>query len=155
MNKKALEFKHILDVQERKVTQMLIGKKGSESRKLNYLIADDFDQALKEVDKQEREFDMVLYTLKKLDTADLEKALALRSAAVNYYSSLKALHMYAKKEIQQQKLIFNTKSVARDHAQDELMKLAKNKQAMYDDVYRNEKSLHDTLSEFEEGNGLR
>lgn len=150
-----MEFKHILDVQERKVTQMLIGKKGSEARKLNYLIADDFDQALKEVDKQEREFDMVLYTLKKLDTANLEKALALRSAAVNYYSSLKALHMYAKKEIQQQKLIFNTKSAARDHAQDELMKLAKNKQAMYDDVYRNEKSLHDTLLEFEEGNGLR
>ena len=42
-----------------------------------------------------------------------------------------------------------------EYGKENFMKLAKNKQAMYDDVYRNEKSLHDTLSEFEEGNGLR
>ncbi|RWU10960.1 hypothetical protein [Pedobacter chitinilyticus] len=155
MNKKAMEFKHILDVQERKVTQMLIGKKGSESRKLNYLIADDFDRALNVVNEQEREFDAVLHALKNLDTADLEKAIELQNEAINYYDSLKALHMYAKKEIAQQKVISTTNGAERDRAQDELMKLAKNKQAMYDDVYRNEKSLHDTLLEFEEGNGLR
>lgn len=108
MNKKAMEFKHALDVQERKVTQMLIGKKGSESRKLNYLIADDFDHALNVVNEQEREFDAVLHALKSLETADLEKASALQNAAINYYDSLKALHMYAKKEIAQQKVISTT-----------------------------------------------
>ena len=154
MNKKAMEFKHVLDVQERKVTQMLIGKKGSESRKLNYLIADDFDQALKVVDEQEREFDAVLYTLKNLDTVGLKKALALQSAAINYYHNLKALHMYAKKEIAQQKVISTTNGAERYKAQDELMKLAKAKQTLYDHVYQTEEPFRNELLVFEDANGL-
>lgn len=145
MNKKAMEFKHALDVQERKVTQMLIGKKGSESRKLNYLIADDFDHALNVVNEQEREFDAVLHALKSLETADLEKASALQNAAINYYDSLKALHMYAKKEIAQQKVISTTNGAERDKAQDALMKLAKAKQTLYDNVYQTEEPFHNVL----------
>ena len=149
-----MEFKHTLDVQERRVTQMLIGKKGSESRKLNYLIADNFDQALKVVDEQEREFDSVLYVLEKLKTADLEKATALQNAAINYYGSLKALHMYAKKEITQQKLIANVSGVEKDKAQDELIKLAKDKKVLYDNVYQTEEPFHNVLLAFEDANGL-
>lgn len=150
-----MEFKHALDVQERKVTQMLIGKKGSESRKLNYLIADDFDHALNVVNEQEREFDAVLHTLKSLETADLKKASALQNAAINYYHSLKALHMYAKKEIAQQKVISTTSGAERDKAQDELMKLAKAKQTLYDNVYQTEEPFHNVLLTFEDANGLR
>lgn len=150
-----MEFKHVLDVQERKVTQMLIGKKGSESRKLNYLIADDFDHALNVVNEQEREFDAVLHTLKGLETADLKKAIELQNAAINYYDSLKALHMYAKKEIAQQKVISTTNGAEKDKAQDELMELAKAKQILYDNVYQTEEPFHNVLLTFEDANGLR
>jgi len=150
-----MEFKHALDLQERKVTQMLIGKKGSESRKLNYLIADNFDQALAAVNKQEQEFDTVLYTLNNLETADLKMASALQSAAINYYGNLKALHMHAKKEIAQQKVISITNGAERDKAQEELIKLAKDKQVLYDNVYQTEEPFHNVLLAFEDANGLR
>ncbi len=155
MNKKAMEFKHILDVQERKVTQMLIGKKGSESLKLNYLIADNFDEALAAVNKQELEFDTVLHTIKAMGTADLKMAPSLQAAAINYYGSLKALHMYAKKEITQQKIISTAKGAEKDKAQDELIKLAKDKQVLYDNVYETEEPFHNVLLAFEDANGLR
>jgi len=149
-----MEFKHVLDVQERKVTQMLIGKKGSESLKLNYLIADNFDQALAAVNKQELEFDTVLHTLKALKTADMKMASSLQEAAINYYGSLKALHMYAKKEITQQKIISTAKGEAKDKAQDELIELAKAKQTLYYNVYQTEEPFHNVLLAFEDANGL-
>lgn len=155
MNKKALEFKHTLDLQERKVTQMLIGKKGSESLKLNYLIADNFDQALAAVNKQELEFDTVLHAIKALETADLKMASTLQNAAINYYGGLKALHGFAKKEIAQQKVISTANGAEKDKAQNVLIKLAKAKQDLYDNVYRTEEPFRKALVAFQEANGLR
>jgi dTDP-4-dehydrorhamnose 3,5-epimerase-like enzyme len=97
----------------------------------------------------------VLYVLEHLKTADLEKATDLQNAAINYYGSLKALHMYAKKEIAQQKLIANVSGVEKEKAQDQLIKLAKDKQVLYDNVYQTEEPFHNVLLAFEDSNGLR
>lgn len=153
-NKKAMEFKHALDVQERKVTRMLIGKNASESRKLEYLIADDFDKAILVVDEQSKEFDKVLDTVKALSTDGLAKGVELKQSKLNYYGSLKALHLYAKKEIAQQKLIHQVTGKQRDTAQTELIRLAKAKQSLYDKVYEADEKLYQTLVEFDKENGL-
>lgn len=153
-NKKAMEFKHALDVQERKVTHMLIGKNASESRKLEYLIADDFDKALLVVDEQTKEFDNVIDTVKALSTDGLAKAVELKQSKLNYYESLKSLHLYAKKEITQQKLIRQTTGKERDNAQNELIALAKAKQSLYDKVYLADEKLYQTLAQFDKANGL-
>ncbi|MFN0254029.1 hypothetical protein [Pedobacter ureilyticus] len=149
-----MEFKHALDVQERKVTHMLIGKNASESRKLEYLIADDFDKALLVVDEQAKEFDKVLDTVKALSTDGLAKGVELKQSKLNYYRSLKTLHLYAKKEIVQQKLIRQVAGKQRDTAQNELVKLAKAKQPLYDKVYEADEKLYQTLVEFDKANGL-
>ncbi len=149
-----MKFKHALDVQERKVTHMLIGKNASESRKLEYLIADDFDKALLVVDQQATEFDKVLDTVKGLNADGLAKGNELKKSKLDYYESLKNLHLYAKKEIMQQKLISRTKDKERDSAQNELIKLAKAKQTLYDKVYQADEKLYNTLVEFDKANGF-
>lgn len=149
-----MQFKHALDVQERKVTHMLIGKNALESRKLDYLIADDFDGAMIVVDEQEKEFDGVIDTIKALETEGLAKANELKQSKIAYYESLKLLHGYARKEIEQQKLIHFSKDKERDEAQDELMKLTKAKQELYDKVYQADEKLYMDLAEFDKANGL-
>ena len=149
-----MEFKHALDVQERKVTHMLIGKNASESRKLEYLIADDYDKALLVVDEQAKEFENVIDTVKALSTDGLAKGVELKQSKLNYYESLKALHLYAKKEIAQQKLIRQVSGKQRDTAQKELIALAKAKQQLYDSVYQADEKLYQTLADFDKANGL-
>ncbi|MNK00732.1 hypothetical protein D3C87_185230 [compost metagenome] len=149
-----MEFKHALDVQERKVTHMLIGKNASESRKLEYLIDDDFDKALLVVDEQAKEFDKVLDTVKGLNTDGLAMGIELKKSKVDYYESLRNLHLYAKKEITQQKLIRQTKDNERDSAQNDFLKLLKTKQILYDKVFQTEEKLYQTLAEFDKANGL-
>lgn len=153
-SKKAKDFEKALDVQERKVTHMLIGKNASESLKLDYLIADNFDQALAVVEKQEQEFNEIIKAIKDLDGRNLNKAAELKKAKIDYYESLKVLHTYAKKEIEQQKLIHNTKGKERSHAQDRLIELMKAKQALYEQVYQADERLYNVLVEFEQANGL-
>lgn len=149
-----MEFKHALDVQERKVTHMLIGKTASESRKLEYLIDDDFDRAIAVVNEQHQEFNKAIAAVNALDTRNLPKATDLQQSKIAYYQSLKNLHVYAGQEIEQQKLIYHAKGKAKDEAQDELIRLAKAKQALYEKVYQAEETLYKALAEFDEANGL-
>jgi len=149
-----MEFKLALDMQERKVTDMLIGKNASESRKLEYLIDDDFDKALLVANEQAQAFDKVIDTVKGLSTDGLEKGLELKQSKLAYYKSLKDLHGYAKKEIMQQKLIQETEGKERSKAQNELINMAKAKQTLYDKVYKAEEELDQTSVDFDKANGL-
>ncbi|GHE23360.1 hypothetical protein [Sphingobacterium griseoflavum] len=132
----AKQFLDTIDQQERIANDILLGEKGSESRKLEHIINNNFDSALQITAKQQMEFDSIIRHIQDLPTANLKDAQALQTASVQYYQVLKNLYGYAEQEIEQQKILWNASGNEQSKAQDKLMELTQHKQTLYQSVYR-------------------
>ncbi|MFD2475981.1 hypothetical protein [Epilithonimonas zeae] len=140
---------------ERIAFNIITSKNGTESQKLEYLVADDYKNALKAVDQQKKEFDQIILSLDSLETKDIKDASLLKNATVNYYTALRDLHYFDRKEILQRELIYNNHSNDKKSQQDELLNLYKQKKAYFNRVYKEESLLSDALQKFDISNGLR
>lgn len=148
-NKRAALLIEQLDLQEKKATAIVLAETGTESRKLNYLIAAEYDSALKVTAQQQTEFDSIIVAIQALPTNDLEGAEELKNKTIQYYSSLKTLYGYSKNETLQQKLLENATSANQKDLQDGVLLLAKKKQALFQSVYRAERNLAHTRQQFD------
>jgi len=152
---KANAFRSTVVEKERIAFNIITSKNGTESQKLEYLVADDYKNALKAVDQQKKEFDQIILSLDSLETKDIKDASLLKNAAVNYYTALRDLHYFDRKEILQRELIYNNHSNDKKSQQDELLNLYKQKKAYFNRVYKEESLLSDALQKFDISNGLR
>jgi len=152
---KANAFRSTVVEKERKAFNIITSKNGTESQKLEYLVADDYKNALKAVDQQKKEFDQIILSLDSLETKDIKDASLLKNAAVNYYTAFRDLHYFDRKEILQRELIYNNHSNDKKSQQDELLNLYKQKKAYFNRVYKEESLLSDALQKFDISNGLR
>lgn len=153
-SRKASDFRETIDQQERVAFNIVVGKDGPEEKKLQYLIKDDYKGALAAVDQQAAAFDKLIEDIKALPADGIEQGGELKNAAINYYTALKALHFYDKKEIVQREAIVKLKGEALQPAQRELIELAVQKKALYQNVYKQERMLHEASKKFNTANRI-
>ncbi|MBW8688334.1 hypothetical protein [Chitinophaga rhizophila] len=143
--KRATDFRDVILQKEKDISDMLIRKTGLESRKLEWLIAEDFDKAAAVVDSQEQVFNTTIHEIEALDTGDLAAAGALKQAAVDYHIALKELYLYPRQEIARQQQLLKVSGPAADSIQHSLLQLYKGKQQLYQKVYdTNERYVYAT-----------
>ena len=151
---KAVDFKGSLDQSERKAFDIIVGKNGSGEKKLEYLVKEDYASAIKTVDQQSKEFDLLIADISKLSTDGISEAEPLKTASLEYYQALKELHGFNKKEIEQQALLKTAKDTELKNAQNKLIALAHQKKTLYNVVYKKEALLHNAYEVFRNANGL-
>lgn len=151
---KAEAFKKEILQKQDEVTHMFIGKDGPESRKLEYLINNDYHAALSLIDTQELAFNHIIKDIESLKTENIKQAPELQKATINYFTSLKNLHLSDRKYIEQQMLSTSLKGDAQSKAQDSLLTLSKNKQPLFESVYKMEEVFADKMNAFNKANGL-
>ncbi len=101
-NKKAMDFRNAILQKQDSVSQILIGKQGSESRKLEHLIQNDFKSALSVVDTQEIAFNKIIREIEKLDPGQLPEGPELKQASIAYFTCMKILQISDRPEVEQQ-----------------------------------------------------
>lgn len=151
---KAIELKAAIDQKERTVFNMLVGKNGSEEKKLAFLVKDDYKSALAAVDQQEKEFNQLIREIAELPTEDIKQGNELKTAAVNYYDALKALHLFDRQEIVQREASSNSEGEALQAAQHKILELGRQKQVMFQKVYEKESAFHQAMEKFNSVNGI-
>lgn len=151
---KAVDFKESLDQYERKAFDIIVGKKGSGEKKLEYLEKEDFKGALMAVNEQATAFDSLISGIKKLSTDGIQEGEKLKNASIEYYQALKELHGFDKKEIEQQAVLQTVKDDELKDAQEKLIALARQKKTLYNAVYKKEALLHTASEAFRNANGL-
>lgn len=150
----AADFKESINQSERRAFEIILGKKGSGEKKLNCLAKDDFKGALTAVDQQSKEFDILIGDIKKLSTQGIPKGEPLKTASLEYYQSLKELHVFDRKEIEQEALLRTLKNNELKNTQNNLIVLARQKKMLYNAVYEKEALLHTATQNFEAANGF-
>ena len=154
-NKNAIQLKEIMDEKEVQATSILIGEKGMESAKLNYLIQHDYDSALLIIDQQETAFNVILKDLKNANVDGIKKGKEIQQAEIDYYMALKNLYLFSKKEVEQQKKIEQGKNEQKFRiAIDKRYKLALDKQRLYQVVYEADDKRNRIKKQFEVENSL-
>ncbi|KXH84329.1 hypothetical protein [Chryseobacterium kwangjuense] len=155
-NKKATDLKELLEKKESQVTAMVIGEKGLESIKLNHLIAHDYSKALDIVSKEETEFNRVIQDIKNADTEGVNKGKEVQQATVDYYTLLKELFVLSREEIEQEKIMrYGKEDKQIRAAQDRRLELYREKQQLYQKVFKADEKLFNTRIEFEAGNNIK
>ncbi|WP_293957446.1 MULTISPECIES: hypothetical protein [unclassified Sphingobacterium] len=154
-NKQAIQLKKTMDDKEDQITSMLIGEKGMESAKLNYLIKREYDSALLIIDQQETAFNVILKDLKNVNVEGIKKGKEFQQAEIHYYTALRNLYLFSKKEVEQQKKIEQEKNENKfSIAIDERYKLALDKQRLYQFVYEADDKRNRMKKQFEVENSL-
>ncbi|MBL1221016.1 hypothetical protein JET18_09215 [Chryseobacterium sp. L7] len=155
-NKKATGLNEVLAKKESQVKAMLIGEKGLESVKLNYLIAHDYAKALNTIDKEEAAFNTVIKDIEKTDTEGVKKGKEVQQAAIEYYALLKELFLFSRKEIEQEKLMRYGKEAQEIRAaQDQMLELGREKQKLYQKVFKADEKFFYAQKQFEAENNIK
>jgi len=151
---KALAFKESLDQFERKAFEIVLGKEGPAEKKLKCLVKEDYKGAIAAVEQQREEFDKLIADIKKISTNNIPEGESIKTAALEYYQSLEELHVFDKKEIEQQALLRTPKENQLEDASNKLIALARQKKMLYNKVHRKEALLHTAAKSFEAANGF-
>lgn len=151
---KATDFKKALEQSEHRAFDIIVGKNGSEEKKLQYLEKEDYKNAIKTVNQQAIDFDILIADIRNLSTNDIPEGQSLKTASLEYYQSLKELHIFDKKEIEQQVLLKTLKKDELESAQNKLIELAKQKKMLYNTLYKKEALLYTATERFEKANSI-
>ena len=151
---KAVDFKNSLEESQRRASEIILGKEGPGEKKLKCLEKDDYKGALKALELQNKEFNRLIADIKKLSTDDIPEGKPLKNAALEYYKSLKDLHVFDRKEIEQRALLRTVKNNELKNALNNIMALAREKKILYAAVYEKETLLHTAVEGFEAANGF-
>ncbi|MFB9110079.1 hypothetical protein ACFFVK_15955 [Flavobacterium gyeonganense] len=150
----ATDFKESLDQSERKAFNIIVGKKGSGEKKLEYLEKEDYKNAIKAVDQQAIDFDIIIADIHRLPADDIPEGQQLKTASLEYYQSLKELHIFDKKDIEQQALLKTLKKDELEDALNKLKELAQQKKMLYNALYKKEALLYTATQRFKAANGI-
>ena len=150
----AADFKELTNQWERRAFEITIGKEGPGEKKLNCLVKEDYKGALVAIDQQRKEFDLLIDDIRKLSTDGIPKGESLKNASLEYYKSLKELHLFDQKEIEQQEILRTLKNNKLKTGLNNLMTLARQKKMLYTAVYEKEALLHTATENFDAVNGF-
>lgn len=152
--RKAMAFKDTIVQQERVAFSLLTGKDSPRARMLDYLIKEDYTNALAMINQQDTAFSKIIRDIETLSSDGITGGDALKTAALQYYTALKELETFDRIEITHQEATRNAKRRKLRAAQDKTLELSLQKQGLYKKVYEKEKLLYDALQQFDAANGI-
>ncbi|RPD38209.1 hypothetical protein EG028_26480 [Chitinophaga barathri] len=132
----------------------MVGKGGPAEQKLESLIKDDFTGAQLAVDAEEKALDSIINRIKSLPVTGVKEGEQLKTAAINFYTAVKAMEIYARKEIEQQALSLDKDEKLSHAAQDSLLQLAIAKKEVTAAVRQKDEEFQKALQAFETANGI-
>lgn len=153
--KKAVALKDAISQKERIAFNMLVGKEGSENRKLGYFINGKYDSALAVIDQQENEFNELISELDALPVEGIKEGAALKDAAKNYYTTLKELQLLDRLVVANRKSGMESKGEQLDSINNQSLELSNRKLEMYKRVHEKEELLYEAQNKFNAANGLK
>lgn len=146
------KFREEIVKNERIAFNIVLSKDSYDEQKLESLIKNDFKGALVAVDKQPKQFDSLIQHIKSLPAENIAEGPQLKEAAINYYTALKDLHYFDRKEIEQQEVIFLGKDKYSSTSSNRLIELARQKKRLYEKVYQQEDLLKKAFTKFDLAN---
>ncbi|MGC5745629.1 hypothetical protein [Chryseobacterium sp. NFX27] len=146
------KFREEIVKNERIAFNIVLSKDSYDEQKLESLIKNDFKGALVAVDKQSKQFDSLIQHIKGLPAENIAEGPQLKEAAINYYTALKDLHYFDRKEIEQQEVIFLGKDKYSSTSSNRLIELARQKKRLYEKVYQQEDLLKKAFTKFDLAN---
>jgi len=146
------KFREEIVKNERMAFNIVLSKDSYDEQKLESLIKNDFKGALVAVDKQSKQFDSLIQHIKSLPAENIAEGPQLKEAAINYYTALKDLHYFDRKEIEQQEVIFLGKDKYSSTSSNRLIELARQKKRLYEKVYQQEDLLKKAFTKFDLAN---
>ncbi len=153
-DQRAKSLKEQLDEKERKANDIVLSEKGTEAQKLDYIIAERYDSALVVTARQQIQFDSIIRDLEAFPADGLEGATEVKRTAVQYYQALQTLYGYSKKEVIQQQMLQRASADDQKELQDGLLTLAKQKQGLFENVYKAEADFSKANTAFEKKHQL-
>ncbi|MFX1706867.1 hypothetical protein PV783_23050 [Chitinophaga sp. CC14] len=153
-SKKATAFREAIVQKDSSAFHILVGKEGLEEEKLTCLIKRDFKGALRAIDKQEQAFDSIIKEITILPADGIREGTALKTAAVNYYTSVRDLQLFDRQEIAAQEAMFHTNADTVAKAQDNVLLLTKEKLKMSGVTNEKRIALDEALKKFNQANNL-
>lgn len=153
-SREAIEFKETIVQKERVATDILISKDGSEVKKLECLVKEDYKGALAAINQQEKEFDEIIKDIEALPADNIKHGNELKRASVNYYTALKELHMFDRMDVENRQDLYKLKGKALDSAQNKTLELSYKKQDMFDRVFKADSVFRQTLDKFISANNI-
>lgn len=160
-NKKAIDFKNTIVQKDSILTKTIFGEKGAESRRLNYVIQRDYNNALIAIDEEEIVFNSIIKEIEMLNTNDIIMGKELKNTAVMRYSTMKKKYVYySRKEVEQSKLahtLYEKDKNAGEKlrtAEDQLVNIVSESLNFSKEVYKTDSIYRATLTKFNRENGL-
>lgn len=152
--KKAIKFKEAIVQKERTAFAIIVGKEGPAEKRRYSLVENDFKGAALATDEEERALDSLIRDIQILSAEGVKQGEQLKNAAVDYYTAVKELEAYSRKEIEQQTISFGPDGEIKLKAQDSLYRLGVNKEKLYNEVYKKEAVFQEALQKFEIANNM-
>lgn len=153
-SKKAIEFNEALAQKEREITHIVLGENSLEQQKLEYILKKDYNGALRAIDKQEQAFDALIGKIDSLPVAGIEHADTLKKAVINYYTAVKELQIFDRREITERIAAQSPNKDSVDNAYKRLLQISVEKRKMYDKVYKEDEALGLAKDAFTKAHGL-
>lgn len=152
--RKAIEFKAVIDQKEHAALNILVTEGGPGEEKLNCLIKNDFKGAYRAIDKEEQAFNQIIKEITALSTDGISQGAELKTAALNFYTSLRDLQLFDRQEIAAQEASHDTNPEKIKNAQDQQIKLSEEKLKMNGEVREKNDLLHKAGEEFNKAHDL-
>ncbi|MBB6498812.1 hypothetical protein [Pedobacter cryoconitis] len=153
-SKNAIDFKREIVRKEKSTMDELLRKGGPQEEKLKYLMQKDFRNAMLTADKQEQVFNTVIKQITTLPADGIKQGKEVKAAATAYYTSMKDLYGFDRKEISQMEITYSKDTEKVKIAQDSLLSLNKEKLNLFENIRKKNEVLQHNLELFDKANNL-
>jgi hypothetical protein len=153
--RKAIQLREAIVQKERTALSILVGKGGAEEQKLQCLIKGDYAGALAALDREEKDFDRLIDSIRLLPAAGIKQGDPLKAAAVGYYTALKTLQVFDRQEVTQQEIAHRLKGDDEAmKAHEKIYELSLQKQELYKKVYEKDSTFQRAKEQFNAEHGI-
>ncbi|MBC9914281.1 hypothetical protein [Chitinophaga varians] len=152
--KRAIQLREAIVQKERTALHILVGKQGAEEQKLQCLIKGDYPGALAALDREEKDFDRLIDSIKLLPADGIKQGEPLKAAAVDYYTALKELQLFDRQEVTQREIAHHLKGDEAMAAHQKIYELDLQKQELYKKVYGKDTTLQRAKEQFNAEHGI-
>lgn len=153
-SKKAVEFRDTISKKEHEAFNIVAGKDGPETEKLECLIKKDYNCALNAINKVDSSFSTLLKDIQELNSQPVKQGAELKRVATDYYTRLQYLFVSDRKEVELRMALDTAKGEKLNEVQKALLEFTRNKQGLYDSVLQKSETLHQAINDFSKANGI-
>jgi hypothetical protein len=152
--RKATDFKNVILHLADSAKNIVLIKESPEEIKQQSLLKQDYPAAAAALEQEEQAFNALIRRIQALSTEGIKEGEAVKTAALGYYTALRDLYTYDRRQLPLHAAAANPDEAKAMDATDELYQTYKDKQAVFNEVYKKEDALSRALRQFDIANGL-